>query len=73
MNKNDIIKGYQKKANLIQQYYEKIEKLEQKRSAVNREIKLFKGKFKELILSDPDPDQLVLFENMDVFLKENLD
>lgn len=61
--------GVQKKQNLIQEYYFKLKDLNAEKKAITKTINVMKEKFEQLIEVEPELEQLLLFENMDDFLK----
>ncbi len=65
--KNNVI---QKKQNLIQEYYFKLKELNQEKKAITKTINVMKEKFEKLIEVEADSEELLLFENMDDFLRE---
>lgn len=60
---------YQRKQELIQEYYQKIKDLEVERKSINSKLSICKEKFEELIYTEADLNKLSLFENLDEFLK----
>lgn len=65
--KNNVI---QKKQNLIQEYYFKLKELNQQKKEITKTINVMKEKFEKLIEVEADSEELLLFENMDDFLRE---
>ena len=64
-----LLQSLQTKQKLIKLYYDKLSEKEKERRELNGSIKRLRGRLAELIYSDPDPAQLMLFENIDEFLK----
>lgn len=67
-----LLQSFQKKQNLIQKYFLQMSELESERKLVNKKIKAVKDRLRELVMSDEDPAQLKLFEDIDQYLA-NLD
>jgi GTP1/Obg family GTP-binding protein len=65
--KND---GLKKRHDLIQEYHFKLKELNAEKNAITKTINVIKERFEDLIQTEPDLEQLSLFDNMDDFLRE---
>lgn len=66
--------GLQKKQMLLSKYWHQLQKLKEERTNINAKLKSLEAAFQELIdVEATDKNQLSLFEDMDQYLKEEVE